>query len=130
MFNRYPLLYLPVRNGLLGAVLGCALMTGLFYMGLHPFLIPVYMDFRIILLSGLLVFTLKEFRDYHRQRVLSFWEGMIMSFLLTLTFAFTAFILILTIGTWIPGFVSNYVTLTVAQLKSIPADAIKIIGQA
>jgi hypothetical protein len=76
MFERVPrLVFIAVRNGLLAGALGIVFLLVLYYMGRHPFLFPVYFDFRIIMLSVFVVMSLKELRDDHQQGLLSFGAG-------------------------------------------------------
>ena len=88
------LAFLSVRNGLIAGVLGFSLLLALYYMGKHPFLFPIYFDFRFILLSIFIVMTLKEFRDDYQEGILYFGQAMMSSFLFTLVFAFVTSLLI------------------------------------
>src|SRR5882672_518049 len=127
MLNKYPLVAIALRNGLIAGVLGSVMLLGLYFMGRHPFLIPVFLDFRVILFGVLLYFTLKEYRDYFQQGSLYFSQGMIMSLLFTVVFAGVAFLLIWGFASWRPAFVSSYVSLTVDQIKSIPPEIVERI---
>ena len=118
-----------VRNGAIGGVLGMVLFLVLYYIGRHPLLIPAYLDFRIILFSVLIFFTLKEFRDYFQQGILFFWQGMMMSFLFTSVFALIAFLIIWSFGVWKAEFVSSYISLTLDQVRTIPPEIVKRIGK-
>ena len=130
MFRKYPLVEVSVRNGAIAGVLGMVLLIGLYYLGHHPFLIPVFFDFRIILFGVFIFFTLKEFRDYFQQGVLFFWQGMMMSLLFTSLFAIIAFLIIWGFAGWKPGFVSSYIALTVEQARAMPPEIIERIGKA
>lgn len=120
---------ISLRYGALAGAVGAGLMIGLYYLGRHPFLIPVFIDFRIILLGLFIFFTLREVRDYHQDGILFFWQGLIASFLLTLCYAFIS-----SLGLWLfmqitPAFLSDYVSLSIQQLKSLPPEVIARIGQ-
>ena len=130
MFRNYPLVEISVRNGAIAGVLGMVLLIGLYYIGPHPFLIPVFFDFRIILFAVFIFFTLKEYRDYFQRGVLFFWQGMMMSLLFTSLFAIIAFLIIWVFSGWKPGFVSSYITLTLEQARSMPPEIIERIGKA
>ncbi len=130
MFKKYPLVEVSVRNGAIAGVLGMILFIGLYYLGRHPFLIPFFFDFRIILFAVFIFFTLKEFRDYFQQGILFFWQGMIMSLLFTSLFAIIAFLIIWGFSTWRPAFVSTYISLTLEQARSMPPEIIEKIGKA
>jgi hypothetical protein len=129
MFKKYPWVAIAARNGLIAGVVGMIMLVGLYYLGRHPFSIPPYMDFRIILFGVLLFFTLKEFRDYFQQGTLYFWQGMFMSLIFTTIFAFIAFLVIWGFAGWSPRFVSSYISLTLDQIKSMPAEIIERIGK-
>lgn len=129
MFNKYPWVAIAVRNGLLAGVVGMMMLLGLYFLGRHPFLIPPYMDFRIILFGVLLFFTLKEFRDYFQKGTLYFWQGMFMSLIFTSIFALVALVIMWGFAALNPRFVSSYISLTLDQLKATPPEIIERIGK-
>src|SRR5258708_3429199 len=93
-WNRIPpLVRVPLRYGLIGGVLGFVLLIILYYIDRHPFLIPVFFDFRVALFAVFLFFTLKELRDYFFGGLLFFWQGMIASGLFVIIFAIIASLL-------------------------------------
>ncbi|MFZ6011224.1 MAG: DUF4199 domain-containing protein [Bacteroidota bacterium] len=125
-----PLIKVSLRYGVIAGLLGTGLVIGLYYLDRHPFLIPVYMDFRVILFAVFMFFTLKEIRDYYYGGVLYFWQGVISSFLFVATFALSA-----SAGIWIfakanSEFVSSYIKMFTDYLKAYPPDAIQQIGKA
>src|SRR5260221_6463678 len=117
MFKKYPWVAIAVRNGLLSGVVGMMMLLGLYFLGRHPFLIPPYMDFRIILFGVLLFFTLKEFRDYFQQGTLYFRQGMFMSLVFTSDFALVAFVIIWVFTILRPEFLSSYISLNMEAIK-------------
>src|SRR6267378_8654900 len=129
MFRKYPWIAVAARNGLIAGIVGMMMFLGLYFLGRHPFLIPPYMDFRIILFGVLLFFTLKEFRDYFQQGTLYFWQGMFMSLVFTSVFALVAFVIIWIFTAINPRFVGSYVSLTLDQIKSIPPEIVERIGK-
>lgn len=108
------------RYGLIGSIIGTVLVIILYYIGRHPFLIPVFFDFRIILFSIFIFFSLKEFREYHHQGILHFWQGMMMSMIFTLLFATMTSFLIWMFATWKPEFVSEFVKLFQERSRAFP----------
>jgi hypothetical protein len=124
-----PLVRGPLRFGLIGGVLGSGFVVVLFYVGTHPFLVPVFLDFRIILFIVLIVYCLKELRDYYYKGLLYFWQGMIASLILTVTFAVVAFGLFILFGELVPEFVTRYVEQAIAQVRAMPPDVIQQIGK-
>ena len=130
MFKKYPLVAVPARNGILGGAFASALLLTLFAFHRHPLMIPTPLDVRILLFAVLLVFTLKEYRDYFRQGILSFWEGMIACLILTFAFALITFLAMWIFGSLQPEYVSEYVRMKTAQLKAYPEDEVAKIGKA
>ena len=123
------LAFLSVRNGLIAGVLGFSLLLALYYMGKHPFLFPIYFDFRFILLSIFIVMTLKEFRDDYQEGILYFGQAMMSSFLFTLVFAFGTSLLIWAFCFIVPEFLTAYITNATEQLKSIQPAIIEQLGK-
>jgi len=121
--------FLSVRNGVIAGVLGFSLLIALYYMGRHPFLFPIYFDFRIILLSVFIVMTLKEFRDDHQEGILYFGQAMIGSFLFTLVFALIVSFLTWSFSVMVPEFVTAYIRIATEQLKSISPEVIEQLGK-
>lgn len=129
MFNSWsPLTRISVRNGIIAGLLGFIFLLGLYFMGKHPFLFPIYFDFRLFLFGIFLVITLREIRD-NQDGILFFWQGMIACFLFTILFAIITSGLI-GIYAWLnPAFLANYISTAIEQMKSIPAEAIEQIGK-
>jgi hypothetical protein len=119
----------PLRYGAIAGVLGAALAIGLYYMGRHPFLFPVYADFRIFIFAVFIFFTLKELRDFHYGKTLYFLQGMIAAFVFTLTFAVVASSAIGLFSYLVPSFVSDYIRLSLEQLRSLPQEVVSRIGK-
>jgi hypothetical protein len=130
MFKRIPrLVFIAVRNGLLAGILGMLFLSVLYYVGRHPFLFPIYFDFRAIMLSVFIVMSLKELRDDHQQGLLSFGQGMMCAFLLTLVFAVLVMSFI-GIFSWLqPAFVTDYINLMTVQLQALNPAVIEQIGK-
>ena len=129
MFKKYPFIVLPVRNGLLGGVLGMALALTLFFIGKHPMVIPLIVDYRLILFAVLLVFTFKEYRDYYNSSLLSFFEAMGMALIFTVAFSLVTFAVIFAIGWFRPEFVTDYINLQTLQFREYPADQVAKFGK-
>jgi hypothetical protein len=127
---RSPLVHISIRNGVIAGVLGFVLAVLLYFMNRHPFLFPVYFDFRIAVLGVFLVMTLKELRDTDAQGSLSFAQGMVSSFLLTATFATIASGSLLLFGWAVPEFVTSYISLASGQMKAIEEAMIRQFGKA
>ncbi|MCW5911979.1 MAG: DUF4199 domain-containing protein [Cyclobacteriaceae bacterium] len=130
MFERIPrLVFIAVRNGLLAAALGIVFLLVLYYVGRHPFLFPIYFDFRIIMLSVFVVMSLKELRDGHQQGLLSFGQAMICAFLFTLVFAVLVMSFVWVFSRVQPAFVTDYINLMTTQLQALDPAIIGQIGK-
>src|SRR6188768_786208 len=131
MFNfmKQPILRISMRYGLIAGVFGFALMIVLFYMDRHPFLVPLFFDFRILLFSILIVFCLKEIRDYYLGGILYFWQAMISSFTFTFVFALLCSLLIYVFTVFNTEFVSSYIEIALQQAKAIPQSSIDQMGK-
>ena len=130
MFDSAPrMFYLSVRNGVIAGILGVVLMIVLYYMGRHPFLFPIYFDFRLVLLTVFLIVTLKEYRNYSQDGILYFSQGMIISLLFTIVFALVASSLIGLFGYLFPEFLNTYITMATEQLRGIQPEMIEQIGK-
>jgi len=77
-----PLFTVSLRYGLIASVAGMASVVAFFYMGKHPFWIFPLFDIRILVISILLFFSLKEIRDYFFGGLLFFWQGIAGSIIL------------------------------------------------
>lgn len=124
-----PLVQVPLKYGIIAGFLGAALVFGLYAIDRHPFLIPVFFDFRIYLFGVFIFFTLKELRDFHYGGFLYFWEGLIASFIFTAAFAIIAAGCIGMLILAFPGFLQSYITQSVEQLKLLPPHVIESIGK-
>lgn len=124
-----PLVNIPVRFGLIAGVLGAILVIVLYYLGKHPFLFPIYFDFRVILFAILMYFTLKEYRDFHKEGLLHLWEGLIMCFIFVTVFALMSSAIIFVFATLEPKFVQSFITLFTNQVKQFPPHIIEQIGK-
>lgn len=123
------LLKVSLRFGLIAAMIGLGLLISLYYLDRHPLMIPVYLDFRIILFGVFIFFTLREIRDYHQNGILYFWQGIFASFLFTLCYAFISSGVLLAFMSAVPGFVAEYISLSVQNLRSLPPEVIESIGR-
>jgi hypothetical protein len=124
-----PLFRIVIRYGLMAGVLGFALLVILYYAGRHPFVIPVFFDFRILLFALVLVFSLRDYREFHNEGLLSFAQGMVGSFVLTFAYALVSSILLFAFVSWNAEFLSSFIELTLEQAKSYPVEDIERMGK-
>lgn len=118
-----------IRYGAIAGIVGLGLLIALYYIGRHPLVIPVYLDFRIFLFGVFIFFALRELRDYHQNGVLYFWQGFIASFLFTICFATITSAGIVAVVAVDPGFLSEYIDRTLEQIRSLPPEVIDSIGK-
>jgi hypothetical protein len=124
-----PIVKVPLKYGAIAGALGAILVIGLFYMGKHPFLIEIYLDFRIFIFGIFIFFTLRELRDYVYEGVLYFWQGIIASFLFTLFFALASSSLIGLFGTLENSFVTEFIRQSTEKLTGVKDELIERIGK-
>lgn len=124
-----PIVKVPLINGAIAGALGAILMIALYYMGTHPFLIPIYFDFRILLFIFFLFFTLREFRDMHQEGILYFWQGLIMSFIFVITFGLLAGAILGLFASMEPEFLQSFIRLQMQQIRGLPQEVIERIGK-
>jgi hypothetical protein len=124
-----PLIKVSVRYGVLAGIIGAGLLTALYYLDRHPFLIPVYLDFRIILFGVFIFFTLREIRDYHQNGVLYFSQGIFASLLFTISFTLVAAGFVIVFAELVPAFLADYIRLQSEQIRALPREVIDSIGK-
>ena len=124
-----PLVKVPLKYGVIAGAVGAVVVIVLYYINRHPFLIEVYMDFRVVLFGVFIFFALKELREYHQDGILYFWQGLIASFVLVGTFAIVTSLAIFVFATVVPDFLQSYIRLMTENLKAYPPEIIKQIGK-
>jgi hypothetical protein len=125
---KHPLFKIPFRFGLIGGVIGCVVIATLYYMGRHPFLLPVVFDFRIIMFSVFIFMALKEVRDFHQKGNLFFWEGMMGSYVFIVTSAVMGSVFTWCIAKWDANFLSSYILRLQEQMTSFQKQIVESVG--
>jgi hypothetical protein len=123
------LVKVPLKYGVIAGVVGAVLVVVLYYINRHPFLIDIYMDFRVILFGVFIFFALKELRDYYQDGILYFWQALIGSFIFVGTFAIISSVAIGVFIAAVPEFVQSYIRLMTDRLKALPPETINQIGK-
>jgi hypothetical protein len=123
------LMRIALRYSLLGGPLAFVLVVVMYYMGRHPMLTSPFLDFRILLFSIFVFFTLREFRDYEQQGVLYFSQAMIGGQGVILLMSMLTAVLVLCFGMFEPRFVSDYITQVTAYVKTFSTEDIARIGK-
>lgn len=124
-----PLLRVPLRYGVVAGLLGFILLLILYYTNHHPFVIPVFVDFRIALFAIVFVFALKELRDYYYGGILHFWQGILVCLMITLFFAVLASGGLYFFASGSQDFVQSYIDLSLEQVKAFSDEDIDRIGR-
>ena len=104
-----PIFRIPLKYGLIASVFGMLLIVVLFYLNRHPLLIPPMFDFRILLFGLFIYFGLKEFRDYHNDGILNFWQGIIMSFIIYMLVGILVGCFLMFFANLVPEFLDSYI---------------------
>jgi hypothetical protein len=125
-----PLFKVPLKFGLIAGVLGAVLVILLYFIGKqHPFLIPFFLDFRMLLFAIFIYFQLKEIRDFHQQGELYFSQAILSSFIFILTYAILATAIIIAFGYARPDFITSFVAQFREQVSSWSAEDIQRVGK-
>src|SRR5690606_29050735 len=115
--------------GAIAAVLSIALNIAMFYMNRHPVMIAPFLDFRVFLYAIFIFFSLKEYRDFHNEGALHFFQGMFGSFVLVATAGVLGSILYRIFGALETNFIPEYIRLMTEYLKSAPEDEVARVGK-
>jgi hypothetical protein len=119
----------PLKYGSIAGLMGAIIVIGLYYMGWHPFLIPVFFDFRIVLFGVFIFFALREYRDLYRGGNMMFGEGLLCSFVFVTVFGLVASGIIALFGHLNEEFVSTFVTTFKEQIGKLSPEEVKQIGK-
>ena len=109
MKRLHPLITVPLKYALVASLLAVILLIILFTTGRHPLLIPIFYDYRILLFAVFIFFTLKEFKDYHGQGILHFWQGLLAGIMFYLSLGLLVGIFINVYGHLQPDFLTGYI---------------------
>ncbi len=129
MKNWAPQYRLPVLYGIYASLVGAGLAAALYYIGIHPMLVFLVLDFRIALFAVFMVFLLRNLREGYFNGILMMPQAIAASGLFLAVYAVLASLLLWLFGIIVPGFVMEYITLATNQLKQMPKEAIEQIGQ-
>lgn len=124
-----PLLRVALRYGAISGMLAMGFVVSLYYMDKHPFLVNPFLDPRIPVLALMLLFGLKELREYYQGGVLYFAQGMVTSFLTTVICASICWAGIMVFATLDEKFVTSFVAQATEQAKAFSPEDIERIGK-
>jgi hypothetical protein len=125
-----PIVYVPVRYGILAGIISMILFLILYFSGKNPFMIPALLDFRILLYPIILVFAIRDFKENKNGGILHFWQGMTVGLLAVLTGAFIMAIFIIVFGGLIqPEILSDYIRQMTEQINSLNEQVRESVGR-
>lgn len=128
-FLKSPLVRVTVRYGAIAGVLCIGFIVSMYYMGKHPLLMNMFLDFRVPTFALLLFFALKEYREFYNEGVLYFWQGTAGSLLFLFTAGLVAAGGIMIFGSFESGFIPEYVRQFTEQVQRLPKDTVDQIGK-
>ncbi len=112
-----PIISIPLKYGLIGSVLAIILLSVLYYTGTHPLLIPTFFDYRIILFGLFIFFGIKEFKDYHNEGFLQFWQGMVIGIGIYVVIGLVVGLFLIAFAAIEPQFHEDYIAGTIRGLE-------------
>lgn len=126
-----PIINVPLKFGVIGGGLAIALFILLYAMDQNPVLTNKKIPFGIILIPLFLFFSLKEFRDYHNQNQLRFWQGIVIGLINYLVIAIISAIFIwLFITYYDQSLITEMINFGLQHLEKGKEGFIEIYGQA
>lgn len=123
------IIQIAIKMGLIGALMNIVAIVVLFYIGRHPLLLNPVLDARWPLIGLFVFFALKMLKDQNG-KVLHFWQGMLLGFLVYMIMAqmAAAFIAIFA-SIDATHFMSSYVALATEQIETNRDVFIKNLGE-
>ena len=105
-----PIIRVPLKYAFFGGILAFSVLLILFYFGnSHPQLLPIFMDFRIILFGLFIFFSIKEFKEVENGGTLHFWQGMAVGIICYVGISWLASLGIMGLGKVDEAYVQGYV---------------------
>lgn len=125
-----PHLYkVPLKFGFFGGILLSILLLILYYEGKHPLLIPIIIDFRLIAIPIFVFLATKEFRDYKNNKLMHYYQGMILGFLCCFAMGLVPGVFILIFSAIDSAFVTEFIDISTTQMVENKQEFIESIGQ-
>lgn len=118
------LLTVPVKYALVGSLLSVALFFIMLFFDKNPLVTNRFFDF--LLLPIFIFFSIKEFKKYHNNGILHFWQGMTVGFLTYLGVAIIFALFIWGYLEWIsPALLQDYIADRTALLLNSKQNIIE-----
>lgn len=122
-----PMLSVSVKYGLLAASLSIILFSALYFFGKNPLLIPLFLDFRILIFAIFLLFGIRDFKDNKNGGILHFWQGFVTGAVIVIIVGTIMGLFIFLLGSVIDhSFTGNYIN---EMLQNITGAKEKIISE-
>ena len=129
VLDRQPFIKVALRYGLLGSAVGSAAIFVLYQIGRHPFLLPIIVDFRILLFTGLMIFCLREIRDYLQEGILYFWQSVMACYIVVITASTITSLFVWGLATWHRDFLGEYIRVVTDQLTKNKQMVVEHVGK-
>ncbi len=124
-----PLLLVPFRFGLIGALMNILALLVPYYLGRHPLLLNIVLDARLPLYALFIFISIKAYKEQCGQG-LHFWQGMTIGLVVYLLMGTLTSLFVLVFSA-IPatGFLQQYIHLAMQQLMANKEIFIENIGE-
>ncbi len=125
-----PIHEIPIRYGIMAAIISIGLFLVLYFFGKNPLLIPAIFDYRIILFPIILVFAIRDFKENKNNGFLHFWQGMSIGLQTVLITAFLMAVFIFLFGSILDkSFVLSYIEQLTEQIQTVNEELVESIGK-
>jgi hypothetical protein len=130
MNKNNPLIYVPLRYGLFGAVINIMAILALFYFGRHPLLLNPLLDARLPLYIIFIFFSMRTYRDEFNGGILHFWQGMTIGVINYMSMAIIVALFIqIFAGIEASNFLNDYIRMASEQIEANRAILADTIGE-
>jgi hypothetical protein len=128
--TKNPLLFVPFRYGMIGALFNILALVVLYYIGRHPLLLNPFLDARLPLYILIIFAAFKTYKDNYSNGVMHFWQGMTMGFVAYIVMAMGTSLFIYVFSEISASqFLAEYTRLATGQLVANKALFIETIGE-
>jgi hypothetical protein len=122
-----PMLSVSVKYGLFASLFCIILFSSLYFFGKNPLLIPLFLDFRILIFAIFLLFGIRDFKDNKNNGILHFWQGFATGAIIVLMVSVVMGLFIFLLGGIIDrNFTGNYIS---QMLQNLTGAKEKIISE-
>ncbi len=126
-----PLYKTPIKFGIIGGLMAIGLFVFLYLIGQNPVLTNKKIPFGLILLPLFIFFSIKEFRDFHNQKQLRFWQGLVIGVINYLLIAIISAIFIWVFTTYVDkSLIDEMIEFGLKHLEKGKEGFIEIYGEA